>query len=87
MNGCKRNTQIEKKTFLGGIKAFVGNNESVLKWCIDISGKTVSRTLNLAGLDPSNDPYKPLHPAEIISSEKHVRNVMSVLEAEYLRVR
>ena len=40
--------------------------------------------MNLAGLDPSNDPYKPLHPAEIASSEQHVRNVVSVLEAEYL---
>ena len=40
--------------------------------------------LNLAGLDPSNDPYKPLRPAEITSSEQHVWNVISVLEAEYL---
>ena len=40
--------------------------------------------LNLAGLDPSNDPYKPLRPAEIASSEQHVRNVISLLEAEYL---
>ena len=40
--------------------------------------------LNLAGLDPRNDPYKPLHPAQIASSEQHVRNDISILEAEYL---
>ena len=46
------------------------------------SGETLSRELlNSAGLDPNNDPYKPLRPTEIASSEQHVRNVISVLEA------
>ena len=40
--------------------------------------------MNLAGLGQSNDPYKSLPPAEIDSSEQHVRNVISILEALYL---
>ena len=46
--------------------------------------KHYREVLNLAGLDPSSDPYKPLRPAEIAFSEQHLRNVISVLEDEYL---
>ena len=75
-----------KQSFLGGIKAFAGNNESVLKWCLNrpYQAKHYRELLNLTGLDPSNDPYKPLHTAEIASSEQNFRNVISDLEAEYL---
>ena len=54
--------------------------ESVLKRCMNrpYQAKHYRELLNLAGLDPSNDPYKPLRPAEIASSEKHVRNNISV---------
>ena len=75
---------ISEQSFLGGIRAFARNNESVLKWCMNrpYHAKYYRELLNLAGLDPSNDPYKPLRPAEITSSEQHVRNVISVLGAE-----
>ena len=54
---------------------FAGHKESVLKWCLNCpyQAKHYPELLNLAGLDPSNDPYKPLHPVETASSEQHVQ--------------
>ena len=58
----------------------------VLKWTMNrpYQAKHNRELLNLPGLDPRNDPYKPFHSAQIASSERHLRNVIGVLEVEYL---
>ena len=52
-------------------KDFAGNNESILKWHMNrpYQAKYYRELLNLAELDRNKDPYKPLRPAEITSSE------------------
>ena len=76
---------ISEQSFLVGVSWFAGNKESVLKWCMNrpYQVKHYRELLNLAALDPSNDPCKPLRPADITSSEQHIRNVIGDLQAEY----
>ena len=40
-------------------------------------------TINLAGLDPSSNSYKPPQPVEIAAKEKHLENVANIPDFEY----
>ena len=71
---------------LGGIKAFASNDANVLKWCVNrpYQAKYFKELTNYAGTDPSTLCYKPLRISEIEKTERNVREIIDVLENEYI---
>ena len=57
-----------------------------MKWCINhpYQAKHNWKLLNLAGLNPRNNSYKPLCAAIIAPPEQDVQNVVGILESKYL---
>ena len=70
----------------GGIKSFSFSDSSVLKWTLNRSEQVRNTTelLSLAGMKSSFDMYKLLRPSQILRSEEMVKNVVSVLNNEYI---
>ena len=72
--------------FTGGIKSFPANPGAVTKWCLNRAGqaKNANALKEMAGIYSSPEKYKPLCPSQISISEKHVAEVIRVLEEEYI---
>ena len=69
----------------GGMKPFVSNEKSVLKWCLNRSeqASNTRALLDLCGAGVFNDQYKPCRHSQIILSENLVGSVMNVLINKY----
>ena len=70
----------------GGIKSFVSNEKSVLKWYLNRSerARNTRVLVDLCGAGVVNDQYKPCRLSQIIPSENLVASAISVLINEYL---
>ena len=70
--------------FTGGIKSFAAKPDAVTKWCLNRAdqAKNVNALKVGAGIYRLSEKYKPLHPSQILISEKLVAEVVRVLEEE-----
>ena len=72
--------------FTGGMKIFPANPGVVTKWCLNRAdqAKNANALKEMVGIYSSSETYKPLCPSQILISEKHVAEVIRVLEEEYI---
>ena len=63
----------------GGIKSFVSNEKSVLKWCFNGSEQASNSRalLELCGVEVVNDQCKPCRPSQIILSENVINEYLN----------
>ena len=73
-------------TFVGGIKGFVADNNSVTKWCLNRpeQAKNTNALKQMAYVTSSADIYKALRPSQIIKSEDKVSRLVQILENDYI---
>ena len=72
--------------FTGRIKSFAAHPDAGTKWCLNRAdqAKHVNALKKMAAIYCSSEKYKPLHPSQILISEKHIAEVIRVLEEEHI---
>ena len=73
-------------TYVGGIKGFAADNNSVTKSCLSRpeQAKNTNALKQIAGVTNSADIYKVLRPWQIIKSEHKVSRLVQILENDYI---
>ena len=73
-------------TYVGGIKGFAADINSVTKWCLNRpeQAENTNALKQMAGVTSSADIYKALRPSQIIKSEDKVSRLVQILESDYI---
>ena len=79
------NIQLRYIYFIGGIRAFSGDKDVVMKWCLNKpqESKNTAPLKRMANLSNAQSIYKQLRSSNIVKFEKIVAETVRVLEEEY----